>query len=732
MGNETSLLKKCNISSKPRFTTTQWSLFDAEHESQSFSAFIFSNYDYCNDFTVSIYYSINIHLNNICCFLLLKNWKHVRHPYLVKFYEAGIYKNKKYILTEPVIPLRQILERFHRFSRLSGLYNIGEALEFLHQICHLSLNNLSIDSIFVSKNDPNELWKLGSLYWCNTIHSDDVNFYKNLIHFHEQNNTLQILPPENRDRNQPLLIQSLANIHRRDVYSFVLLIQELFYNPNVQPKLAEILSATDKSNHNFMAKALIDSFHRCNPDERPTVQAIINDPLFKNCPFVHLRQFLGNFSTYNDKEKFDFLQVLVQNLRQFPDQSLVVSIFTMIVSSRFILSNRIVYNHVMPYFLIPLRGNSNQSDQLERINSQSNEENRYILTNGETITLSPFIDEQSFRDGIIPHIIKLYCVHDYKIRMLLLKYLPHYGSCISKTCLKKILLPQILLGIKDSDKELVALTFRAVASLIDLFGVRDVLGGSNRIKYFTTGVAGDDENSNRSMVKLLDDNISERRNSYSSTKSSSLFDDDRKLDSVIFERSSPDGGETVVEISHSSLNGNDNDKSVANKFPSLITTIDSEYTNDDHDDEWPVWEPNEQPISTNNINNDDNKTTSKISKKIDSSIKLKENFKTFDIKEIDFNQVHHSKEIDNLFMDMAPVLNFNNHHRNSITTTSDMMNDGPNLQSIRIDASIFDDKNDLNVQDNENNGWNDSLDWNDLNDGSIIDADARQSDVVDE
>lgn len=720
MGNETSILKKCNVSCKPRFTTTEWSLFDAEHENQSFSAFIFNNNDFCNDFT---------------------KWKHVRHPYLVKFYEAGVYKNKKYILTESVIPLRQILDQFHRFSRLSGLYNIGDALAFLHQICHLSVNNLSVDSIYVSKNDPNELWKLGSLYWCSTIHSDDIDFYRNLICFHEQNNTLQILPPENCDRNKPLLIQSLADIHRRDVYSFILLIQELFYNPNVQPKLAEILSATDKSNHNFVAKALIDNFHQCNSDERPTVQTILDDPLFKNCPFVHLRQFLSNFSTYNDKEKFDFLQVLVQNLRQFPDQSLVVSIFTMIVSSRFIMSNRLVYNHVMPYFLIPLpsnnqQKNSNHNNNIDQqststeVNRLSNAENRYTLTNGEMITLSPFIDERLFRDGIIPHIIKLYCVHDYKIRMLLLKYLPHYGSYISKTCLKKILLPQILLGIKDSDKELVALTFRAVASLIDLFGVRTVLGGSNRTRYFTSGVASDDENpiaANGSLAKLLDNN-SERRNSCNSTKSSSLFDDDRKLDSVIFERSSPDGGETIGEIP-TSLNENNND-SVVNKFPSSSTAI--EYTSDH--DEWPVWEENGQPSNTIN-----KKATSK---KMDSSVKLKEKFQTFDIKEIDFNRVHYSEEIDNLFMDMAPVLNFTNHHLETKIVpsavehaiNSDMNLDGHNLQSIKIDSSIFDDKNDLNIQDIENSGWNDSFDWNDLN-GSVIDqtdVDVRQSDALSE
>src|SRR5699024_3544017 len=53
MGNETSLIRKCTISSKPRHTTSEWSLFDASYESQSFSVFVFTDDQYLNDITVS-------------------------------------------------------------------------------------------------------------------------------------------------------------------------------------------------------------------------------------------------------------------------------------------------------------------------------------------------------------------------------------------------------------------------------------------------------------------------------------------------------------------------------------------------------------------------------------------------------------------------------------------------------------------------------------------------------
>ena len=636
---------------------------------------------------------------------------------MVKFYESGIYKNKKYILTEPVIPLRQIFEHYHRFLRLSGLYNIGEAITFLHQICHISLNNLSIDSIFISKNDPNELWKIGSLYWCSTIESETVDFFENLLNFHKQNDSLEILPPEIRqiDNQSNHLIKSINDIHQRDIYSFIILIQELFYDSNnVQPK-----SDPNNQQHNFMAKKLLENFFQSKPSERPSsIQSILEDPLFKNCPFVQLRQFLSNFSQYNDREKFTFLENLIENLKKFPDQSLVVNIFTMIVSSRFIMSNRLVYNNVMPYFLIPLSSSKNDENSPNQ---------QYLLTNGETIELKPFIDEQIYRKSIIPHLMKLYCVHDYKIRILLLKYLPHYGRCVSKQCLKKILLPQILLGIKDLDKELVSLTFRSIATLIDLFGVCDVLGGGmNRIRYFSTNVS--DNNGENDSIKSMDNNAVGRRNSFDSTKSSSIFaeDDDHHQKLVTFERSSPDGGET---ISNENIN--------SNKFPLSGSRVNNLQYGDDDDDEWPGWEPNEQltiqPQSTLMTSN--NKSDSvKLMKKVK---KLEENFKTFDIKEIDFNHVNHSKEIDNLFMDMAPVVNFN--HRNlkmPIIKNDTKKESEPSIglndleddlqQSIRIDSSIFADKNDF---DQNHIGWNDDddggggggcFDWNDDLNGSLI------------
>ena len=52
MGNESSLIKKCQISSKARHVTPEWSLYDANHTNQRYSLMVFNEDVYFNDITV--------------------------------------------------------------------------------------------------------------------------------------------------------------------------------------------------------------------------------------------------------------------------------------------------------------------------------------------------------------------------------------------------------------------------------------------------------------------------------------------------------------------------------------------------------------------------------------------------------------------------------------------------------------------------------------------------------
>ncbi|KPM07273.1 Protein kinase-like protein 15 [Sarcoptes scabiei] len=736
MGNETSLIKKCTIDQKSRFQTSEWTLFDAHHENQTYSVFVLSEKLSCQN---------------------LKRWKNIRHPNVVKFYENGLWKNKQYFLTESIMPIRLILDKLHRYSKLSGLYNIGEALLFLHQICNIIVNNLSIDSIFIAKNDINEIWKIGSLYWFSSLQSDNKEFLENLISSLTFNGTLKYLPPEDRDRRHISPIISVEQIHRRDVWSFAQLITELFYCPETSTTTIDNEQRKTEIDLNVSAKKLIDQITNCKFDHRPKLSSILANPLFNNCLFVQLKLFLSNFSTYSDTIKISFLDNLIENLRELNEKSLIINIFTMIVSSRLIISNQIIYNRIMPYFLIPSSSKSSPSSssfscsndtdsiEIERM-LVAGKQQTFKLTNGATIKLCPLIDDKNFTECIMPHIINLYFVHDLRVRMLLLQFLPHYGPLISKNCLRKILLPQILLGIKDSDSELVALTFRAIAILIDIFGAIPVLGGgSNRAKYFSSDTT-DRNNVESSVARQQNfDRCDSDIISNSSATRSDGYDD--KISSIILERSSPDGDETRTSTSTMNEGG-----IIKEKFASALNSMN--FGNDGLEEEWPEWKDCSSFQAQIYENTNDHtkpmhqQHKAKNSKDLNSKISYS-NLQTFDIKEIDFKEVNHTIEIDHIFMDMEPKLDFNVKNiiqkkfktRNRILESKPSKTEGieklpsksieetvSNLNDdnsqIQIDHSQFEAKlvldNLLSEENLENDGymndWNDeSFDWNDDN-----------------
>lgn len=80
----------------------------------------------------------------------------------------------------------------------------------------------------------------------------------------------------------------------------------------------------------------------------------------------------------------------------------------------------------------------------------------------------------------------MFCVRDAAIRLLLLSHLNSFVRIFQIDDLKHKVLPELLVGIKDTDDNLVGMTLRALADLIPILGSSTVIGG-NRSKLFTDG-----------------------------------------------------------------------------------------------------------------------------------------------------------------------------------------------------------------------------------------------------
>uniref|UniRef100_A0A1B0F078 Protein-associating with the carboxyl-terminal domain of ezrin n=1 Tax=Phlebotomus papatasi TaxID=29031 RepID=A0A1B0F078_PHLPP len=115
------------------------------------------------------------------------------------------------------------------------------------------------------------------------------------------------------------------------------------------------------------------------------------------------------------------------------------------------------------------------------------------------ITVTPFVldpkcddivpgvfSTKTFIKFIIPKLKKVFCVHDLQIRLILLEHFHKFMSLFTEEDLTGLILPQLLLGIKDTNDILVSMTLRCLADLVAILGATVVVG-RNRSRLFADG-----------------------------------------------------------------------------------------------------------------------------------------------------------------------------------------------------------------------------------------------------
>lgn len=124
----------------------------------------------------------------------------------------------------------------------------------------------------------------------------------------------------------------------------------------------------------------------------------------------------------------------------------------------------------------------------------------------------------------------MFCVRDASIRILLISHLHSFVHVFEKEELKSRVLPELLVGIKDTDDYLVSTTLHALADLIPILGAATVIGG-NRGKLFADG--------RPTKIQRLKKSMNNNHNNINRISDSSMLS--------LPERPSPDGGEDKME-----------------------------------------------------------------------------------------------------------------------------------------------------------------------------------------
>ncbi|XP_058451811.1 protein-associating with the carboxyl-terminal domain of ezrin [Malaya genurostris] len=422
MGNDQSQLKGLEISRKAIQVTDYWSLYNGEIPTEA-STSLFSIFQGETLVTGQFWTNQNPLERAI------KNLKIYRHPNILKYIASWNKGSLKMLATERCRPLATCLNITSDVQICLGLRNVLCAIIFLLEQANVRHLSISISSVYVTEDGA---WRLAGFehLWA----GGDFNL--NLLEKSQSYRYSKAIDSEElKNKGQGI-----------EQFAFAVMCEEILHN-----KTDSNIPAVD----DFKTYCGTHLKH-ANVSMRPKLSAVLLHPLF-NHDFILIHSFLTELPLKGPQAKQEFFTGLADRLRTFDPETVAEQMGSLLLS-RIVLLDTTAQLCVTPFILRP------KSDDLS----------------------AGLFTAKIFSAYIIPKIKKVFCVQDAQIRLTLLEYFPAYVDFFSKEDLKEHILPQLLLGIKDTNDVLVAKTLLCLADLVPILGSAVVIGG-NRSKIFADG-----------------------------------------------------------------------------------------------------------------------------------------------------------------------------------------------------------------------------------------------------
>ncbi|CAH0405809.1 unnamed protein product [Chilo suppressalis] len=524
MGNESSHLSGLEIEEKAVEVTEFWTQYRATIN------------DSCRYFSLKSDGSVSVFKGEVALGPLWaistplekfsNNLLKFRHPCIVRYISAWQQRSTLHLATEYVQPLAQVLKSQTPLQICIGLNNILRALVFLHEQAGMSHNNISISAIYVTGDGQ---WKLGGLqYLCSFTELTSAYLKQARIHRYDKA----------VDMNE----DSYDLTTKVDQYAFGVLVEDVFkgHQDDEVPHLMEF------------KKYCSNLLQHPKPENRPNLSEVLHHDFFSH-EFISIYKFLNFLPLKNEDERCQFFSNILITLKCYDEETVAKQLGGLLLS-RLTLLDQTARKDVLPYILRP--------------------KNERSPINGDN---SGFFSLGIFKEHVKPRLLQLFGVRDSQIRMLLMNHFSKFIHVFTHEELSQHILPELLVGIKDVDDNLVASTLICLSELVPILGADTVVGGK-RLKLFTDGRP----NSKSSLEKPCDNRI------YSTTKSlrdlpcseeifhHSGITSPFEKSIVLNERPSPVGGES---------------------FENENILVTEKVQNGDSENEWSDWDTNNRKLT---------------------------------------------------------------------------------------------------------------------------------------
>uniref|UniRef100_A0A336M3N7 CSON009235 protein n=1 Tax=Culicoides sonorensis TaxID=179676 RepID=A0A336M3N7_CULSO len=593
----------------------------------------------------------------------IHNIKIYRHPNILKYVAAWTHGTNSFLATENCKPLSAVLSGLNDIQICIGLKSVLGAVAFLVEQAKARHLNICISSIYV--NDEGQ-WKLFGFehVWKSS------NLTPTII---EKSSTYRYKKAVAKDEIQ-------CGMRGIEQYAFAVLCDDLL-KQKTKGSIPHIEEFRD-----YCMKHLKHE----DTSYRPSLSAILLHPYF-NHDFILIHSYLTELPLKSHESKQEFFSTLLDRLRQF-DEEIVASQLAGLLLSRLVLLDMTAKNCFIPYLLKP----KNIDD----------------IPEGLIISGPGLFTQHIFQKYLIPRLKQAFAIKDSQIRIALLEYFPSYVEMFAKDDLRNEILPQLLLGIKDTNDFLVSRTLLCMADLVPILGATQVIGG-NRTKIFSDGRPQGPE------TQIVKCRTEPRSITPVITSAEHLLSESPVPEAVDISGSfTMNGTNGILNEIDLSSNVEETDSNMNELMPERLTpegeemenqicTVNTAKAASVENEDWSDWE--NQPLEETEQSSQDHVNTSVIEplnvKLMQRTAIIKDNIDELDIKNQTFKKIEQPEEFD-YFKDMEPVIK---------STNLSMFDAKPKEGSVKPDEieAVSSTRLNISVQDTNTaeHGWGDDDAW---------------------